>query len=109
MESKLIHKAANYVKSQVIWENQSSSESEWMYIGLGDEIKKKLILEELDKIFDDEIVFLVKGRETSKIIQRESFEEELSRNVGLNFQLCNEKFTKFAEFHEAGIMRVGKR
>lgn len=108
MDSRLLYAAINSLKHTIDW--NLNSESEWMHIGIGNELKKETLLEKISHLFNKDKIFIVKGRESSREIKVVDFEQKLFSEIGkIDFILCNEKLSKFIEFNKIGVFRIGKK
>jgi hypothetical protein len=108
MESRLIYSVVNSGQLDLDW--QINKENEWFHIGTGNEIKKEFIIQKIKETFDNKNFFIALGRTDSKEINAESIEQEIITRVGKeNFKICNKSFSKFIEFRDIGILRIGKK
>ena len=107
MESKLIYAAVNGIKSKVTWNKYSTEE--WLYIGVGNDLKKDFITQYIHSHFNEKEILIALERRSSKPIHLNEIETEIFERIGLaNFIICDKKFTRFMEFHQVGIMRLGE-
>lgn len=107
MESKLIYAAVNGIKSKVTWKQHNGEE--WLHIGLGNKLKKEIITQFIHNQFNGKEILIVLERTNSKSIHLNEIETEIFERIGLtNFIICDKKFTRFMEFHQVGIMRIGE-
>lgn len=107
MESRLIYAAIHSAKSKIQWKVQF--ESEWLYVGIEDELNKALLLQKIQETFRFEIMLIALSRKDSKQIEYKNFEEEFLPQIGaFDFVLSDLNFTKFMEFNRIGIIRIGE-
>jgi hypothetical protein len=103
----IIYSAINSVKIKVDWEIYV--ESEWLYIGLENEINENFIIEKIAEIFANNRIFILLGRDNSKETGVAEFQSEVFNRIGkVDFMLNNERFTRFMEFNKIRVFRIGK-
>jgi hypothetical protein len=108
MNSRLIYTIVNSGKLNIEW--KLDIDSEWIYIGIGEELKKEKVTSQIQNIFNSENLYIVLGRENSKEILINEVNTEILNRIGNeNFKICDKDFTKFIEFNKIGIMRIGTK
>lgn len=109
MDSRLIYSIVNSGALNIDW--RVKSENEWFYIGIGNTLKKELILEIIDEVYGkNENLILVIDRVSSKIITNNEIEMEVLNRIGeVAFKVCDTNFINFLEFAKSDVMRVGRK
>lgn len=104
----LIYSIVNSGQLNLNW--QKNNESEWIHIGTGDSIKKEFLIQKVIEVFKEAKIYIVLGRENSKEINIDNIEQEIIPRIEKeNFKICDKSFTKFIEFRNIGIIRIGKK
>jgi hypothetical protein len=101
MEAHLIYTTHSHLKNLVIW-------SEWIYCGVGTDIKEDVINKMVHEYFGDVIIYLVTNRTESGEINKPDIlgkiKKELERK---ELFLWDTNLKKVIEFNKIGVMRKG--
>ncbi len=101
MESHLIYSASSHMKSKVIW-------NEWIYCGIGNDIKVNTIIDLINEHFQDSVFYFVSARKQSSEMSKQDAIERIKNELGKNeLLLWDTDFKTVIEFNNIGVMRNG--
>jgi hypothetical protein len=101
MESHIIYSASSHLKDMAKW-------SEWVYCGIGDDIKEDIINRAINDYFQDSILYFVSNRKESGEISKQNILERIKKELGQKeLFIWDTKFIKVIEFNKIGVMRNG--
>lgn len=109
LDSRLIYKSNNTYINKVMWTRPTeSTDSEWIYIGLAEELKKIVVFKILDEHFADNGLYLSHSRGDSCQTTLTAFKTNIEQYVGTwDFTLWDLTFTQVIQFNKIGILRKG--
>ena len=101
MDSHLIYTVSSYLKRKANW-------NEWIYCGVGDDIKEDIVSNAINKYFQDSILFYVSTRKESSEINKQDIVERIKKDLPqYELYLWDTTFKKAIEFNKIGVMRIG--
>lgn len=102
MDSKLLYSSTRFLRSKINWEN------EWIYFGIGEELKFDIILDCIGTKLNEQNLFLILDRNNSRKIQFIDVVLEINPLFGvLDFELWNWKMSKVIQFNKVGVLNFG--
>jgi len=109
LDSRLIYESNKTYIRKVQWTRPNENpESEWLYLGLADELKKDLAFKILDEHFADDGIYLSHERGDSFQTTITDFKAKVDKYIGtLDFTLWDLNFSKVIQFNKVGILRRG--
>jgi len=82
--------------------------SDWVYCGVGDEIKEDVIDMAINEYFQDSMIYFVSARKESREVNKKDILELIKKELGQNeLFLWDVNFKKVIEFNKIGVMRNG--
>ncbi|MEP1151197.1 MAG: hypothetical protein ABJH08_05660 [Balneola sp.] len=108
MDSKNIFIACSAMLQKVQWD-KASEDSEWYYIGEGENLNSELAQSKINGFFIETSLYLVTDRHSSKKIHKENAVEEI-QNALIKFPeptICTKDFKRFITFNKIGIAKHG--
>jgi hypothetical protein len=101
MESHLIYIASSRMKGVAHW-------NEWIYCGVGDDIKEDVINKAINEYFHDSILYFVSDRKESSEMNKQNILKRIKKELGQDeLFLWDVNFKKVIEFNKIGTMRSG--
>ena len=89
------------LKNRVNW-------SEWIYCGVGDDMKEDLVRNAIDQYFQDSTVFYVTTRKESLEIDKQKIVKRIKNDLPQHeVILWDTSFKKAIQFNKIGVMRNG--
>lgn len=109
MEARLIFESNKAYLPKVGWLRPTdNSDSEWIHIGTGKKLDRKLIGGKIDTHIGSKLLFVCSTRTTSHQIDKNLFETQLNSLVDISdFTLWDEEFKRVIEFNHIGVLRLG--
>lgn len=109
LDSRLIYISHNTYICKVKWTKPTeSADSEWIYIGLAEELKKILVFKILDEHFVDNGIYLSHSRGDSCQTTISAFKTNIHQYFGnWDFTLWDFTFTQVIQFNKIGVLRKG--
>ena len=108
MDSKNIYIACSVMLRKAEWE-KINGESEWSYVGDGDEFKAEEVQNNINRFFSEDVLYLVTDRHTSKEIKKELASAMVIPTLEQQYvTLCNKEFKRFIVFNYIGVARQGE-
>ena len=109
MDSHLIYTVSDSKKNKIVWD-KVTPESEWIYIfNANNEISEKLVIDNINCHFINDLLFIVSTRQLSKQISKKGINKEIIQLlVDQNILIWDADFVKAMEFNKIGTMRCGK-
>ena len=110
MDPRSIYAGGTHNLGTVSWVRESS-ETEWIYTGDATEFQEDEVQGRIDEWFADELIYLVVGRLDSCSIERRAAARRIPSALTSTptVRLVDHSFRRFAEFNEAGVMRLGQK
>lgn len=109
MESRLIYKTSQHYIHKVEWLNRTYENGGWIFIGDGDNVDKKQVLNSIAKHLTDEILYISFTRNDSRIAPKTDIELAIADILGrYDFSIWDRDFKHVINFNKNGVMRVGK-
>ncbi|MBO6573110.1 MAG: hypothetical protein JJ958_11790 [Balneola sp.] len=108
MDSKNIFIACSAMLQKAVWD-KVSVDSEWYYLGEGEEFKTDLFETKINKFFPEASIYLVTDRHRSKEIPKANAVQEI-QNAILEFSeptICDKEFKRFITFNKIGVAKHG--
>lgn len=82
--------------------------SEWVYCGVGDDMKEDVISRPVSDYLQDPILFHILNRKESKEVGKKIALEKIKVELEIeDILLCNSNFKKAIWFNRIGVMRYG--
>lgn len=101
MESNLIYTTSCHMRTIANW-------GEWIYCGIGADIKEDVITNAINEYFQDSILYFVSDRKESGEIDKQNILERIRRELGQKeIFLWDVNFKKAINFNKIGVMRSG--
>lgn len=101
MDSHLIYTVSSNLKGKANW-------NEWIYCGVGDDMKEDIVSNAINQYFQDSILFYVSTRKESREINKQDIVERIKKDLPLyEIYIWNTTFKKAIEFNKIGVMRNG--
>jgi len=107
MDAKNILIACEYYKETITWEKQG--DSEWLYIGVGEDYKEALVAQLIAARFQDPLLYLVSDRNTAHEVGihiAASAIGQLLPRQGLT--LTDKSFKAMMEFNKIGVVKISR-
>lgn len=107
MDAKNIFIACGHRKQSITWEKQG--DSEWTYIGVGEDYKEALVAELVAARFREPLLYLVSDRNTVHEVgtHMAAFAiGQLLPRQGLT--LTDKTFTAMMEFNKIGVVKISR-
>ncbi len=80
--------------------------SEWVYCGVGDDMKEDVISKAVSEYFKDSIFYFISTRKESKEVNKKNVLEKIKKGLEVNeIFLCDANFKKAIWFNKIGVMR----
>jgi len=110
-DSRLIFAAAASGLNHIRWLNETKDNGAWAYIGDGDELDREMVMDTINKFFDDNALYIVLTKRDSFKLNKEDIRTALTNLLGkANFSIWDSKFEKVIGFVAANaIMRLGQK
>ena len=106
MESRLIYKANEHLKSKVKW--IKVTESEWIYRGSNGDVRLEIVSEHIKRHFVDSNFYVALNRNESFVSNSQTILTDIKKLVGMkDFLLWDFSFEKVIEFNHIGVFREG--
>ena len=107
MESRLIYKTSEHIKSKVKW--IKVTESEWIYCGSNGDVKFEIVSEHIKHHFLESNFYVALNRNESFVSNSETIFRDIRELVGMkDFFLWDFSFVKVIEFNHIGVFREGE-
>ena len=101
MDAHLIYSSSSHMKSVVTW-------SEWVYCGIGDDIKEDVIEKTVNEYFQGSLLYFVTNRKESEEMNKMKIFEMIKTRLGqIEISIWDSNFKKVIEFNKIGVMRSG--
>ncbi|MFT3681034.1 MAG: hypothetical protein QM791_12220 [Ferruginibacter sp.] len=101
MEPYIIYSASSHMKDKVAW-------NEWVYCGIGNDLKKDTIANAINEYFEDSTLYFVNVRKNSTDIKKENVLERIETELEKHdLFIWDSLFEKVMEFNKIGVMRKG--
>lgn len=107
MEPALIYAASDQLISQLKWV-RVAADTEWIYIGNGEEINEEVVIRKIKEIFIEPDVVIAIDRQQSFNTTIDQVLPALKGILGFrNFIIWNKSFKHALQFSDIGVMRYG--
>ncbi len=101
MDSHLIYTVSTKLRESANW-------SEWVYCGVGDDMKEDIVSNAINEYFQDTLLFYVNTRKDSGEINKQDVVEKIKTELSQQeLFLWDTSFKKTIQFNEIGVMRNG--
>ena len=101
MESHQLYSASSHMKNRANW-------CEWIYCGIGDDIKDDIIYKAVNAYFPDSKIYFVSTRKESSQVNKQNVLERIKKGLGeYELFLWDANFKRVIEFNKIGVMRYG--
>ncbi len=109
MESRIIYENAKVYSQKVRWDKpKNSAESEWVYIGIKDNMESITTI--IQDFFITNQLYIVFARNASFETDKEFVFEKIEPLIGrVNFSVWDASFQNVIEFNIIGVYRTGRR
>lgn len=104
MDSRQLYIAAQRLVPTLTWDE------EWIYVGVGREVKAELVFELLNDFLKGNAINFVHERTNSGAFKLSEIPSKITALLGVsNFQLWNESMDKAIRFNSIGVILKGQR
>ena len=101
MDSHLLYSVSSHMRGMANW-------NEWVYCGVGDDIKEDVIDKAIKEYFRDSTIYFVSTRKKSSEVNQKDILERIKKElVQDELFLWDADFKKVMEFNKIGVMRNG--
>ncbi len=102
MDSRELFKAAEYLRSTLIWQK------DWIHYGTGKEIKYDLLDDLIANFLKSDNINIVYNRTNSRAIESKKVRSKIKDLLGKrNFEIWNDSMDRVIQFKQIGVLLKG--